>query len=96
MRHVHLGGYAVEALKEKIITLVESDIREAHAIALFRREQVIFQEDLYYVIVKSIREVCPQFETDALIDEIAIRIEGTVAFQALPREFLDWADIWYV
>lgn len=83
----------MEALKKKIILRVECDIREAHAIARFRHEQVMFQEDLNRVILKNIREICPQLDLDALVDEIANRIEASMEFQTLPREFLDWADL---
>jgi hypothetical protein len=85
----------VEALKKKIIMLVECEIREAHAIALFRHEQVMFQEDLERVILKNIQEhgIPPQLELNALVDEIANRIEATREFQKLPCEFLDWADL---
>lgn len=95
MRHVHLGGYSVEALKKKIIMLVECDMREAHAIALFRHEQVMFQEDLERVILKNIQdqEIPPQLELNALVDELANHFESTREFQKLPREFLDWADL---
>ena len=36
--------------------LVECEIREAHAIALFRHEQVMFREDLERVILKHIQD----------------------------------------
>lgn len=95
MRHVHLGGYSVEVLKKKSIMLVQSEIREAHAIALFRQEQVMFQEDLERVILKNLQEqeISPQLELNALVDEIANHIEATKEFQKLPREFSDWADL---
>lgn len=95
MRHVYLGGYSVEALKKKIIMLVLGDIREAHAIALFRHEQVMFQEDLERVVLKNIQdqEISPHLELDALVAELADHIETTKEFQKLPREFLDWADL---
>lgn len=75
--------------------LVECDIREAHAIALFRHEQVMFREDLERVILKNIQvqEISPQLELNALVDEIANHIEATKEFQKLPREFSDWADL---
>lgn len=75
--------------------LVEFDIREAHAIALFRHEQVMFQGDLERVILKHIQEqeISPQLELNALVEELANHIEVTKEFQKLPREFLDWADL---